>query len=145
MNFSRRKKVPLEISLTPMIDVVFLLLIFFMVTTTFNQQTAIKINLPQADGEQAENAEKQLVLTIDAKGIYFVSGEDGLARELINQKKETLKRALIKMAGDSRQIPFIISADSQTPHQAVVTALDIAGQLGFVRVTFATKSMIEEE
>ena len=68
MNFSHRKKVPLDISLTPMIDVVFLLLIFFMVTTTFNQQTSIKINLPQANGEQAENINKQLVLTIDAKG-----------------------------------------------------------------------------
>lgn len=141
MNFSRRKRPPLEITLTPMIDVVFLLLIFFMVTTTFNRQSEIKINLPEAQGDEAEAAEKMIILTIDADGLYFISGDDGLPHQLINQKNETLKRALIQAAGNSRQIPFIISADGKTPHQAVVTALDIASQLGFSRITFATKSI----
>jgi len=130
-----------EVNLTPLIDVVFLLLIFFMVTTTFNRQSEIKINLPEAQGDEAETAEKMIILTIDADGMYFISGDDGLPHQLINQKNETLKRALIQAAGNSRQIPFIISADGKTPHQSVVTALDIASQLGFRRITFATKSM----
>ena len=142
MSFSRRKRPPLEITLTPMIDVVFLLLIFFMVTTTFNRQSELKINLPEAKGGVTEAAEKMIMLTIDADGIYFISGDDGLPHQLINQESGTLKRALIQVAGKSRIIPFIISADGKTPHQAVVTALDVASQLGFSRVTFATKSVI---
>ena len=141
MNFSRRKRPPLEITLTPMIDVVFLLLIFFMVTTTFSQQSELKISLPEAKGADAEAAEKMIVLTINAEGIYFISGDGGSFHQLINQKKETLKRALIQAAGNSRKIPFVISADAKTPHQAVVTALDIASQIGFTRITFATKSV----
>jgi biopolymer transport protein ExbD len=141
MNFSRRTRTPLEITLTPMIDVVFLLLIFFMVTTTFSQQSELKINLPEAKGEETEATGKMIILTIDADGIYFISGDDGLPHQLINQKHETLKRALIQAAGKSRMIPFIISADGKTPHQAVVTALDIASQLGFSRITFATKNV----
>jgi len=141
MNFSRRNKKPLEITLTPMIDVVFLLLIFFMVTTTFNQQSALKINLPEANGTEADGVEKMIVLTINAEGLYFINGDDGLPHQLLNQKNETLKRALIQIAGDSRRLPFVISADSKTPHQSVVTALDIASQMGFKRITFATKSI----
>ena len=141
MNFSRRQRQPLEITLTPMIDVVFLLLIFFMVTTTFSQQSELKINLPEAQGEESAALEKMIVLTINADGIYFISGDDGLPHQLINQKNETLKRALIQASGNSRKIPFIISADGETPHQSVVTALDIASQVGFTRITFATKSV----
>ncbi len=140
MNFSRHKRPPLEITLTPMIDVVFLLLIFFMVTTTFNQQTELKINLPEAKGSESKEAEKMVVLIINAEGTYFITGDDGLPHQLVNQKNETLKRALIQAAGNSRKIPFIISADGKTPHQSVVTAIDIASNLGFSRVTFATKS-----
>lgn len=140
MNIPRRKRPPLEITLTPMIDVVFLLLIFFMVTTTFNQQTELKINLPEAKGQETESVEKMVVLTIDADGIYFITGSDGLPHQLINQENATLKRALSQAAGNSRNIPFIISADGKSPHQSVVTALDIASQLGFKRITFATKS-----
>jgi biopolymer transport protein ExbD len=140
MNFSRKKRQPLEITLTPMIDVVFLLLIFFMVTTTFNQQSSIKISLPEAQGEETLPNEKIIMLTINADGIYFISGDDGLPHQLVNQKIDTLKRALVQAAGNTRQIPFIISADGKTPHQAVVTALDVASQLGFTRITFATKN-----
>ncbi len=141
MNFSRRKRQPLEITLTPMIDVVFLLLIFFMVTTTFNQQSELKISLPEAHGDEAEDVKKQITLIINEEGTYFISDDEGQSHQLINQKNETLKRALIQAAGNTRNIPFIISADGKTPHQAVVTALDIAGQLGFKRITFATKSI----
>jgi biopolymer transport protein ExbD len=141
MDFSRRKRRPLEITLTPMIDVVFLLLIFFMVTTTFNQQSELKINLPEADGEEISDNDKMITLTISQDGTYYISGEDGLPHQLINQKTETLRRALEQAAGNSRNVPFVISADGQTPHQAVITALDIARNLGFSRITFATKSI----
>ena len=141
MNFSRRNKQPLEITLTPMIDVVFLLLIFFMVTTTFSRQSELKVSLPEANGAEAETKEKMIVLTINAEGLYFLNGDDGLPHQLVNQKNETLHRALIQAAGNSRLLPFVISADGKTPHQSVVTALDIASQLGFKRITFATKSI----
>lgn len=137
MNFHRKKKDKLEISITPMIDVVFLLLIFFMVTTTFNRETALNIKLPQAEGSEPEKHLKEINLTIDADGVYYLSGEDGLPRQLVNQKKETLKQELLKLAGHTRSIPFIISADGNTPHKSVVTALDIAGQVGFKHITFA--------
>lgn len=141
MNFNRRKRPPLEISITPMIDVVFLLLIFFMVTTTFNRHTELKINLPEAKGQEAEKEEKVINLMIDADGTYFIASKDGKYRELVNQNLSTLKRALEQVAGNSRMIPFIISADGNAPHHAVISALDIASQLGFKRITFATKSL----
>ncbi|WP_031432890.1 ExbD/TolR family protein [Methylomarinum vadi] len=141
MDFRRRKRPPLEISVTPMIDVVFLLLIFFMVTTTFNRQTELKVSLPQAKGVEAEKQEKIITLLIDAEGIYYISADDGKFHQLVNQKLSTLRKALEQAAGNSRQIPFVISADGKTPHQAVISALDIASDLGFKRITFATKNV----
>lgn len=143
MDFSRKKKPPLEITLTPMIDVVFLLLIFFMATTTFNQQTALTINLPEARGDKSTNAEKMITLTINSEGTYFISGKSSLPRQLTNQKIATLKHALIKASGNTHNITFIISADSKTPFQAIVTALDVASQLGFSGITFSIKNGIE--
>ncbi|MCD2451750.1 biopolymer transporter ExbD [Methylicorpusculum oleiharenae] len=137
MNFHRKKREKLEISITPMIDVVFLLLIFFMVTTTFNKESALNIKLPQAEGEEPEQQLKVINLTIDAQGTYYLSGDDGLPRELVNQKRETLKGELQKLAVVSINLPFVINADAKTPHEAVIRALDIAGQVGFKRITFA--------
>ena len=145
MDFHRRKKPQLELSMTPMIDVVFLLLIFFMVTTTFYRQTELKINLPEAKGIESEKKQKILTLMIDADGTYFISDENNQFHQLINQKLSTLRRALMQAAGNSRRIPFVISADGKTPHQAVVSALDIASQLGFKRITFATKNAPREK
>ncbi len=132
MNFYRRKKSIVEVSLTPMIDVVFLLLIFFMITTTFNEQTELKINLPTAQGEKLTE-QKTLDLTIDSKGTYFVN-----KKQLVNSRMITLKRAIIEATGKNRKVPLIISADANTPHQSVISALDSARQLGFVHVGFAT-------
>jgi len=134
VNFRQKKNKELEISLTPMIDVVFLLLIFFMVTTTFNKQTEIKISLPEAQGETAQSDNKTLRLTIDVDGKYYVNN-----KQLLNQQLTTLQKALIEAAGDNRELPFIISADAQTAHQAVISALDIAAKSGFTKITFATK------
>lgn len=134
MNFRRHKKDKLELSMTPMIDVVFLLLIFFMVTTTFNRETKLKVQLPEAQAEQAP-ANKRLEVTINAQGIYFINSQ-----QLVNQRLETLKRALSEAAGDSRDQPLVISADAKTPHQAVISVLDVASQLSLTNIAFAAKA-----
>lgn len=136
MNFQRKKRERIDITLISMIDVLFVLLLFFMVSTTFNKHTEVNIKLPEADGAEAEQHPKMITLTIDADGIYYLTGEDGLPHELVSQKSESLKQELLKLNTSGGQIPFIISADSKTPHQFVMTALDIAGQAGFTHITF---------
>ena len=136
MRFRQRRKRVLEVSLTPMIDVVFLLLIFFMVTTTFNKEVELKIKLPEAKGSE-KTEKKSIVLSIDADGVYFVNNH-----QLVNQKLSTLRKALREAAVDSKNMPFVISADAKTPHQAVISALDVAADIGFVRITFAAKQSV---
>lgn len=129
---SRRTEEP-DVNLTPLIDVVFLLLIFFMVSTTFQRETEISIELPEASGKPMQ-AEKHMVeIGIDAKGRYFVNG-----KEIINTQIDTLKRAISEAAGEQKKPQVIISADRDTPHHSVITAMDAARQLGFVNLTFAT-------
>jgi biopolymer transport protein ExbD len=132
MKFSRRPREKLEIMMIPLIDVVLLLLIFFMMTTTFNHQSALKIQLPEAQGAEASPEAQKINLTIDASGAYALDGE-----KLADGQAESLKNALLAKAGNTRQVPFIISADAKTPHQAVITALDVAGQIGLTHITFA--------
>ncbi len=128
-----RREYP-ELNLIPLIDVVFMLLIFFMVTTTFNRDAGLQIELPTADAEQTEAKADTIEITIDAEGRYYVNQQ-----ALINTRLDTLKRAIEQTAGERRDAPFIISADAKTPHQAVVSAMAAAAQLGFVRITFATQ------
>jgi len=128
---THRRKSP-EVDITPLIDVVFLLLIFFMVSTTFDREAQILVELPEATGEEAKHEKKELDITIDASGIFFVN-----QREVINTEIETLKQAISKAIGDQRDLPVIINADARTPHQAVMTAMDAASQLGLMRMTFS--------
>lgn len=137
MEFRRKKRAPVDIGLIPMIDVLLVLLFFFMVATTFRHHTDLKINLPEADGSEIQQQGKAINLYIDAKGDYALAGADGKAEPLPKQNLEALKDALTQVAADARQLPFIISADGKTPHQAVVSALDVANQAGFHHVTFA--------
>ena len=139
MNFRHKKREKLDITLISMIDVLFVLLLFFMVSTTFNQHTEVKVKLPEADGAQAEQTPKMVTLTIDADGVYYLTGDDGLPHELVNQQLETLKQELRKVAEHSKDQPFIINADGKTPHQAVITALEAAGGAGFSHITFAAQ------
>ena len=136
MNFRHKKREKLDITLISMIDVLFVLLLFFMVSTTFSQHTQVKITLPEADGSEAEQNPKMVTLTIDADGSYFLVGNDGLSHELVNQQKDTLKQELLKLAEHSKDLPFIINADAKTPHQAVITALQSASEAGFSHITF---------
>ena len=136
MNFraGRRREEP-DVNLTPLIDVVFLLLIFFMVSTTFNKQSEISIQLPQAAGETQQDKRVVIEVSIDAEGRYYVNHQ-----QLINTQLDTLKRAMQTQAGKEKEPKLIISADRRTPHGAVVRAMDAARQLGFVHLTFATQN-----
>ena len=134
MNFRNKKNAPLEISLTPMIDVVFLLLIFFMVTTTFSKETMIKVQLPQAEGQVAErDNDNVLTLTIDKSGQYFIND-----KALNDRTKETLSKAL-QAYSSNKHIPLIINADANAPVQAAISVLDVASSIGFKSITFATQ------
>jgi len=138
MKFQRKKRENVDITLISMIDVLFVLLLFFMVSTTFSQHTEVNIKLPEAEGSAAEEHPKTVSLMIDANGIYSLVGDDGLAHQLADQTRAGLKQELGKLAVNSKDVPFIINADDKTPNKAVMTALDIAGQVGFSRITFAT-------
>jgi biopolymer transport protein ExbD len=122
-----------DVNLTPLIDVVFLLLIFFMVSTTFDRHAKLKVELPEASAKQTQQQQQSIVLSIDAKGNYFIND-----RQLINTRLETLKTALQKTLGDEKDIPLVLRADAKTPHQAVVRAMDAASQLGLTRLSIAT-------
>ena len=137
MEFRRKKRAPVEIGLIPMIDVLLVLLFFFMVATTFRHHTDLKINLPEASGEEIQQAKKAINLFIDSDGKYAIAGEDGKPKPLAEQSLANLKTALTEFSADAKELPFIISADGKTPHQAVVSALDVANQLGFHHITFA--------
>ena len=129
-----------DVNLTPLIDVVFLLLIFFMVSTTFDKESELSIELPNADGELLQKETLQVEVSIDAKGNYAINSE-----RIINSQIDTLKAAIVKVAGEKRDIPMIISADGQASHQSVVAAMDAARQLGFTRLTFATRLSTKEK
>lgn len=139
MKFHRKKRLVPEISVTSMVDVVLLLLFFFMVSTTFNRPTRIKIQLPQANVAEAEAVKNSLMLSIDAQGRYFLEDGDGKTLSLPNQQADTLVQALRPYAGDAKDVPFIINADRQTPHQAVMTALEAASVVGFSHISFAAE------
>ena len=122
-----------EINLVPLIDVVLCLIFFFVVTTTFDARSVLKLQLPQASGEPAEAQSKALSVLVNADGRYFVDDREALRTDV-----ESLKQTLRDVAGDDRERPVLLRADARTPHQAVVTALDALGQLGFSRVSIAT-------
>jgi biopolymer transport protein ExbD len=128
----KRKEEP-DIILVPFIDVVLMLLIFFIITTTFDRQAELGIELPRASTETAR-VEKSLELGIDATGRYFVNGQP-----LQETSLDALKAALQRFVTGAEKPPLTISADGKTPHQAVVTAMDAAGQVGFERLSIVTR------
>ena len=140
MNLRPTPKEAADINLTPLIDVVFLLLIFFMVSTTFDRDSELSIELPAASAEAQTRQPESIDVAIDAQGRVYVNG-----RQLLNTQSKTLRQALQSAAGDHDSPPIIISADAKTPHQAVVQIMDAARGLGFVRLTFATRLVAEGE
>jgi len=135
MNFRKNISDEVDVNLTPLIDVVFLLLIFFMVTTTFDKDAKININLPTTQNAAAASLKKPMEIIIDEKGQYFVDG-----REVLNSKPETLFRAMSQALNErgEKSPPLVISADASTNYQTVVTAMDIAGRLGLTNFSMAT-------
>jgi biopolymer transport protein ExbD len=134
VNFKRQRKEELSLNLTPLIDIVFLLLIFFMVSTTFTKENHMSINLPEADGEVSDAPKQMVEVIIDKDGQYSING-----KALISNKLITLKQAIEKVSEGDRSLPFIITADAATPHESVVRAMDAAGQLGFSRLSITSK------
>jgi biopolymer transport protein ExbD len=135
MNLSTRPREQPEINLTSLIDVVLLLLVFFMVSTSFLKATEIRLQLPQAEAVPRVEPPTDIEIMISATGDYFVDGQ-----ELINRRPETLQRALEQVAGDRCELPVTIRADGRASHQSVVTAMDIVGRVGFSRIMIATVS-----
>ncbi len=132
--FTRQKKQEIAVNLTPLIDVVFLLLIFFMVTTSFTRETQIPLDLPKADIEPLETKKESLEISIDQEGRYFING-----KALVNRSLETLKKGISLTMKSDKEISVIISADAKTPYQSVVTAMDAASQLGISNLKMATQ------
>lgn len=133
MNFRRPRNDEAGINLTPLIDVVFLLLIFFMVSTTFDRHADIQLQLPEADREPVATERAWVDILVDATGHYYVDG-----RELVNRRPETLQRAVEQALADRPGDPVLIRADANATHQSVVTALDVVGRLGVTAVSIAT-------
>lgn len=135
MKLHTRAREQPEINLTSLIDVVLLLLVFFMVSTSFLKATEIRLQLPQAEATPREEPAAEIEIIVSAAGDYFVDGQ-----ELVNRRPETLRRALEQVAGEGRDLPVTIRADGRASHQSVVTAMDIVGGLGFSRILIATVS-----
>ena len=131
---TRRRDEP-EIVVIPLIDILLMLLIFFMVATSFDKYSQMKIKLPESSLTAETNERPTIEIAINAQGHYFINKQ-----ELIDTKTETLKQALQKAADGNSEPQMILRADRMTPHQAVITAMDAARQLGFVNLTFATSS-----
>lgn len=126
-----------NINLTPLIDVVFLLLIFFMVSTTFDTTSQLKIKLPEASQQEVSSQQNKLEIVIDAKGRFFLN-----SREISSQKSDALMAAIERAVTDRDQ-PVIIQSDAASPVQSLVTAMDVVGRLGLTQVSIATTRPIE--
>jgi biopolymer transport protein ExbD len=124
-----------EIMLIPLIDILLMLLIFFMLATTFKHTADISINLPEASQQKLPETEsKTLDVTIDADGNFYVNRE-----QVVNREVNTVKRALEKVSAGNKEMVVVISADAKTPTQSVVTAMDAARQIGLVHITIAAQ------
>jgi biopolymer transport protein ExbD len=134
VKFRRQRMAPVDVNLTPLIDVVFLLLIFFMVSTTFTKETHLSIDLPEAQGEASADVPDQIEILIDESGKYTIN-----ARALVDVRLATLKAAIRQVSEGDTSMPMVITADAQTPHEAVVRAMDAAGQMGFVHLSITTR------
>ncbi|HET9818589.1 MAG TPA: biopolymer transporter ExbD [Rhodanobacteraceae bacterium] len=122
-----------EINVIPLIDVLLTLLMFFVLTTTFVQQGRLKVSLPQASDQASAPVNDTLVVVIDRQGHFFVGNN-----RVLGDDEATLQRAIQAVAGDNRERPVLLRADGATPHQAVVTAMDALGRLGFSHLSIAT-------
>ena len=123
-----------SVDLTSLIDVVFLLLIFFMVSTTFERQALLKVDLPEAsEVEERTDLPERLELVIDSEGRMYLND-----MRLVDSTEQTIRAAILEAVGEDRTLPLILRADRLTAHHHVVTAMDVAAQLGFQNLSIAT-------
>lgn len=122
-----------EINLIPLIDVLFCLILFLVLTTSFNQRAALKLQLPQAQAGIVPDERPPLIVIVDVEGRYFVGNTEVTRRDV-----GTLKAAISQATGTDRTRPIVLRADGRTPHQSVITAMDAIGQLGFTKLSIAT-------
>jgi biopolymer transport protein ExbD len=134
LKFRRQRLEEVTINLTPLIDVVFLLLIFFMVSTTFTRETQLSIDLPEAEGEARVESQRQIEILIDEAGRYRVNGQG-----LLDGQMRTLQAAIYEISAGDTTLPMLITADAQAAHQYVVRAMDAAGQMGFIHLSITTR------
>ena len=133
MRFSRRNRESLELNITPLIDVVFLLLIFFMISTTFSRETQLLIDLPESSID-AKLVEEVVDISISKRGSIAVN-----QKLIYDADLESLISAITQVSGTKNTVPIVIRADAETPHQSVIMAMDAAGRLGFTKIKIATK------
>jgi biopolymer transport protein ExbD len=135
MNFRPRAKEEPEINLIPFIDVLLVILIFLMLTTTYSKFTELQLTLPVADAEQQRDHPKEVIVAVAADGRYAINktGVDGKSVDAIAQ-------ALRNAAGTGQGIVVIISADAMAPHQSVISVMEAARRVGLTQITFATQS-----
>lgn len=140
MKFKRQREGEVAVNLTPLIDVVFLLLIFFMVSTTFTKETRLKISLPEATGAQVEDQPDVIEVVVDKHNRYAINGQS-----LANQDLKTLMQALRLSVENIEEPQLLISADGGASHQAVIRVMDAAGQLGLARLSMSTVNPTNNE
>lgn len=134
MNLRPRRVEDPEINLISLIDVVLMMVIFFMLSSTFVDESGMKIQLPSASEQpQVTGSGERIVITVTELGGYRVN-----ERDLVNSSRETLQAAVLAVAGESRNDRVILRADARATHQAVVTAMDVVGKMGFQQINVAT-------
>ena len=138
MQFRRQQREEVTVNLTPLIDVVFLLLIFFMVSTTFTRETRLDITLPEASGVPQARKDHQVEVVVGSNGRYSINGE-----VLTDNDTDTLRSVLLRAAEKGTDIPFTITADAQASHQDVVRVMDVAGRIGFTNINITTRAPSE--
>ncbi len=139
MKFPRPRQEEISVNLTPLIDVVFLLLIFFMVSTTFTRETQLSLTLPEAQGMPPESTPEAVEILVSPLGEYLINGE-----KLTDNSEAGLRSALLRLGQEKASLPMIITADANASYQAVVRVMDVAGQLGFDKLSLTTREADEE-
>lgn len=128
-----------HIDLVPLIDVILVLIIFFVVTTTFDARSTLQVQLPTASQQQNSEPPRALSVLVNADGNYFINDQEVLRGDV-----ESLKRTIVQVGGDDREQTVLLRADARTPYQAVVTVQDALGQLGFRRIAIATAPDVQQ-
>jgi biopolymer transport protein ExbD len=127
-----------EINLIPLIDVLLVILIFLMVTTTYARFAELQINLPEANGDTTKETPSQIAVDVDASGNYRINNAPVAGHDV-----ESLTAAMVAAGAGQKQPVVVISADAQTTHQSVIRVMDAARRAGYTRVTFVTQSATE--